>query len=98
MPEGGKFVTLAGHLHDGGLRLALRNESSGAPVFVSQAIYEHRWNLDAMTVYSDGAGVPVAAGDVVKLTAVYNDTHNGPGDLAWDNVMGIMMGALAPAD
>jgi hypothetical protein len=51
-----------------------------------------------MTAYADADGIPVAAGDVLELTAVYNDTRDGPGDLAWDDVMGIMVGAFVPAE
>jgi hypothetical protein len=92
MPKGGKFVALAGHLHDGGIRLRLRNLTTGERVFTSRAIYRYRWNLRAMTTYADAAGKPVAADDQLELTAVYDDDHS------WKDVMGIMIGALAPAD
>jgi hypothetical protein len=98
MPHSGRFVALAGHLHDGGLRLILRNKTTSAPMFTSRAVYEYRWNLTAMTTYADADGIPVAAGDVLELTAVYNDTRDGPGDLAWANVMGIMVGAFVPGE
>jgi hypothetical protein len=98
MPLEGRFVALAGHLHDGGLRLVLRNATTATPMFTSRAVYEHRWHLTAMTTYADAAGIPVAAGDVLELTAVYNDTRNGPGNLAWPDVMGIMVGAFVPAE
>lgn len=94
MPEGGRFVTLAGHLHDGGRRLKLRNATTDQPMFTSRAIYEYRWNLKAMTTYSNDVGVQVAAGDALELTSVYNDTRDGPGELAWPDVMGIMVGAF----
>jgi hypothetical protein len=98
MPVGGRFVALAGHLHDGGLKLRLRNVTTNTSMFTSRAVYEYRWNLTAMTTYSDAAGIPVAAGDVLELTAVYNDTRDGPGTLAWPDVMGIMVGAFVPAE
>jgi hypothetical protein len=92
MPEGGKFVALAGHLHDGGIRLRLVNETSGERVFTSRAVYQYHWDLLAMTTYSEAAGKPVNPGDELRLTAVYDDDH------AWRGVMGIMIGALAPAN
>jgi hypothetical protein len=35
-------------------------------------------------------GKPVAAGETLQLTAVYSSSHR------WDDVMGIMVGMLAP--
>jgi hypothetical protein len=98
MPLSGRFVALAGHLHDGGLRLILRNATTGTSIFTSRAVYEYRWNLTGMTTYANADGIPVAAGDVLELTAIYNDTRDGPRDLAWDDVMGIMVGAFVPAE
>ena len=94
MPEGGSFIAMAGHLHDGGLRLVLRNVTTGDHLFTSEAIYGKRrepWYLTKMTSFSGLPGIEVAAGDVVKLTSVYDSTHR------WRDVMGIMVGALVPA-
>jgi hypothetical protein len=94
MPEGGSFVTMAGHLHDYGLRLKLKNLTTGEQMFTSTALYDERpeekWNLTGMTTYSGVPGIPVAAGDELQLTAVYDNAH------AHDDVMGIMIGALVP--
>ena len=93
MDASGEFIAFGGHLHDGGLRLALKNLTTDAPVFTSHAIYGRErepWYLTKMTSYS-GAGVPVAAGDELRLTAVYDSTHR------WRDAMGIMVGAFVPA-
>jgi len=95
MPKGGRFVGVAGHLHDGGIGLRLRNVTTGAGVFTSDAIYgkrpRQRWYLTGMTSYFGDPGIAISEGDVLKLTAIYNNTR------PWPDAMGIMMGALAPA-
>jgi hypothetical protein len=94
MPEGGRFVTLGGHLHDGGRRLKLFNRTTKEMVYVSRAKYTSKnpadsgWDLRKMSVYSADPGIDVVAGDVLRLTAVYDHSR------AWKDVMGIMIGAL----
>jgi hypothetical protein len=93
IPEGGRFVALGGHLHDGGLKLRLDNETSGEKVWVSRATYGKAnggWDLRQMSAYSGLPGPHVSAGDQLELTAYYDSTHR------WRKVMGIMVGALAP--
>lgn len=93
MPQGGNFVSMGGHLHDGGRKLVLRNKTTASEIFTSVATYGMRrepWYLTAMSGFSEAPGRPVAANDRLKLTAVYDDTHN------WRNAMGIMVGYLAP--
>jgi hypothetical protein len=90
MPEGGTFVAMAGHLHDGGIKLRLVNETTDEVVFTSLPTYrEGSWDLRKMSSFSDANGPSVAAGDVLELVAVYDDSRKWPG------VMGIMVGALA---
>jgi hypothetical protein len=94
MPVGGELVALAGHLHDGGIKLTLTDVASGDPVFVSRARYEKRkrpWYLTRMTSFAGIPGKPVDAGDALLLTAVYDSRKR------WPNVMGIMLGMLVPA-
>lgn len=94
MPEGGRFVFLGGHLHDGGLKIRLTNTTLGSSIFTSRALYERRsdpWYLTRMTTTTTAEGLPIEPGDVVRLSAVYDSTHR------WRDVMGIMVGALAPA-
>lgn len=93
MPIGGRFIGMAGHLHDGGLRLKLRNLTKDRRVFTSEAVYGEghgSWFLTKMTSFYGLPGKRVAAGDRLKLTAVYNSTRRR------NDAMGIMMGALVP--
>jgi hypothetical protein len=93
MPIGGNFVFMGGHLHDGGLNLKLRNVSTGDLVFTSKASYglkKEPWYLTSMSTFSGLPGKLVAAGDELRLTAVYDSTHT------WKDVMGIMVGGLVP--
>jgi hypothetical protein len=93
MPAGGHFVTMAGHLHDGGIKLVLNNATTGSEVFTSVAGYdepEEPWYLTSMSAYSGLPGIAVASGDRLRLSAVYDSTHT------WRQVMGIMVGFLAP--
>lgn len=94
MPVGGEFVAIGGHLHDGGKKLVLTREATGAEVFTSRALYERRrvpWYLTGMTSFAGVPGKPVAAGETLRLTAVYSTSRR------WDDVMGIMVAMLAPA-
>lgn len=91
MPLGGRFIGMAGHLHDGGLRLKLSNETTGQEIFTSRALYEDpffKWFLTDMTSFYDDPGIAVDEGDEVKITAVYDSSRRR------EDAMGIMMGAL----
>lgn len=93
MPLGGRFVAMGGHLHDGGIKLGLRNLTTDQPVFTSEASYDKAndpWYLTAMGSFSSADGPAVARGDVLRLKAVYDSTHR------WRDVMGIMVGMLVP--
>ena len=94
MPVGGEFVTLGGHLHDGGKKLVLSDAATGEAVFTSRARYDLRrrpWFLTRMTSFSGAPGIPVSAGEELLLTAVYSAKRR------WVDVMGIMVGMLAPS-
>jgi plastocyanin len=99
MPEGGTFVAGGAHLHGGGLRLDLTDRScGGAPLFTS----EPTWGLPLiqpvmhepgplhMTTFTAVDGIPVSAGDRLRLTAVYDDS------IPHVRVMGIMLLYLVP--
>ncbi len=93
MPQGGRIVALGGHLHDGGLRIGLANQTTGHHIFTSRAEYGLRgepWYLTGMTTWADSDGASVAEGDVLTLSAVYDSRHD------WDDVMGIMVGGFVP--
>jgi hypothetical protein len=101
MPEAGRFINMGGHLHDGGKRLVLRNETTGSHIYTSKAIYGMRnepWYLTQMTATSEPQGITVAAGDQLVLTSVYDSTHRLKRfpRYSWRDVMGIMVGYLAP--
>ena len=92
-PVGGTFVALGGHLHDGGLKLRLDNLTTGEKLWVSRPTYGRAnggWDLRKMSSFSGTDGPRVEALDSLRLTAYYDSTHR------WNNVMGIMVGALAP--
>jgi hypothetical protein len=107
MPAGGRFVFLGGHLHDGGVRIGVTDDTAKQQLYTSRAEYgmrdghmdpmvmsdmdPMRWLLTGMTSYSSARGVPVAKGDRLTLSATYDSTHT------WRDVMGIMFGALADA-
>lgn len=94
MPVGGEFITMGGHLHDGGRRIELFNKTTGEMVYVSRAVYGSKnpansdWDLRKMTSYSQTPGIEVAVGNELRLTAFYDHSKN------WTDVMGIMIGAL----
>lgn len=94
MHASGNFIALGGHLHDGGLRLVLKNRTTRTHMFTSKAVYGLRrepWYLTKMTSFSGLPGIPVSQGDELELVAVYDATHN------WNDAMGIMVGAFVPA-
>ena len=92
-PRGGRFVAMSGHLHDGGLRLDLDNLTRDRPIFTSRASYDMAgmpWFLTGMSSFTDPSGPRIRAGDVLRLTAVYDSTRTR------HDAMGIMVGALVP--
>lgn len=98
MPESGRIVAGGGHLHGGGLRLELSDQTCGSKLFTS----EPTWGLPVvtpvihepgprhMTTVSTADGIPVAAGDRLRLTATYENSQ------PHTRVMGIMIVYLAP--
>lgn len=94
MPVGGELVAMGGHLHDGGKKIVLSREADGEEIFTSRARYDlarRPWFLTRMTSFSEAPGKPVAAGETLRLTAVYSAKRR------WEDVMGIMVGMLAPS-
>jgi hypothetical protein len=99
MPESGTFVAGGAHLHGGGLRLQLTDQScGGANLFTSEPTWGlplikpvmHEPGPKHMTTFSTDDGIPVSAGDRVRLTALYDDS------LPHVRVMGIMLLYLVP--
>ena len=87
MPESGRIVAAGGHVHGGGLRLDVRDETcsdrllySSRPVWGSRRhpYYTVRPILHEpgpihMSQFTSTAGIPVAAGDTLRLDAVYDN-------------------------
>jgi hypothetical protein len=99
MPESGTFVAGGAHLHGGGLRLQLTDQTcSGANLFTSEPTWGlplikpvmHEPGPEHMTTFSTSDGIPVSAGDQLRLTALYDDS------LPHVRVMGIMLLYLVP--
>ena len=98
MPAGGRLVFGFGHVHGGGLRLELENATCHRRLFTSLPTwngvnprpYLHEPGPGHMSNFRSAAGIPVAAGQKLRLRAVYDNS------LAGTRVMGIMLAYLAP--
>jgi hypothetical protein len=99
MPVGGYLVAGGAHLHGGGLRLELSDRTCGRSLFTAAPTWGlplirpvmHEPGPKHMTTFSIPDGIPVAAGDVLRLNAVYDDS------LPHTRTMGIMLVFLAQA-
>jgi plastocyanin len=97
-PESGLIVSAGGHLHGGGIRLELRNATCAKDLFVSQPTWGgpvprpilHEPGPTHMSQFTSSPGIPVAAGQTLRLRAVY---ENGA---PHTRAMGIMLVYLAP--
>ena len=97
-PESGFIVGAGGHLHGGGIRLELRNVTCNADLFTSQPTWGgpvplpilHEPGPTHMSQFTSASGIPVAAGQTLRIRAVYD---NGS---PHTRVMGIMILYLAP--
>jgi plastocyanin len=99
LPEGGRLIAGGAHIHGGGLKLVLTNQTCGGrKLFESDPTWGlpviqpvmHENGPKHMTTFSSASGIPVAAGDKLRLTATYDDS------LPHTRVMGIMILFLAP--
>jgi plastocyanin len=99
MPESGRLVAGGGHIHGGGKTLELRNTTcANRELFSSRPSWPEHYPLPMMhepgpahmTSWSDTAGIPVAAGETLRLRAVYDNSRPHM------RVMGIMIAWLAP--
>jgi len=98
MPGGGFLVAGGGHLHGGGVRLELQNRTCGTTPFsslpswggpVPQPIL-HEPGPTKMSQFTSAPGIPVAAGQTLRLRAVYDNGRPHA------RAMGIMLVYLAP--
>jgi len=98
LPESGRLVAGGGHLHGGGLRLELRNETCGTVPFQSLPSWGgplpkpilHEPGPTKMSQFTSGEGISVAKGDRLRLAAVYENSR------LHTRAMGIMLLYLAP--
>jgi hypothetical protein len=98
MPESGRLVAILGHLHGGGVRLDLTDRSCGTKLFRSEPTWGlpvvhpiiHEPGPKHMTTLTTAKGIPVSAGDRLRLTAVYDNS------LPHARAMGVMVAYLAP--
>ena len=100
LPESGRLVAGGGHLHGGGLRLELRNETCGTVPFQSLPSWGgpipkpvlHEPGPTKMSQFTSSEGIPVAKGDRLRLAAVYENSR------LHTRAMGIMILYLAPGE
>jgi plastocyanin len=98
VPTSGLLIAGGGHLHGGGLSVDVA-DTSCASLFTSYPTWGgieprpvmHEPGPRHMTQFSDPAGRPVRAGDVLRLTATYDNSRPHV------RAMGIAMVFLAPA-
>jgi hypothetical protein len=98
MPESGRLIAGGGHLHGGGLRLELTNETCASRVFTSEPTWGlpvikpvmHENGPKHMTTFASAEGIPVSRGDRLRLNAVYENS------LPHTRVMGIMIVYFVP--
>ena len=103
-PRAGRVVFGLGHMHGGGKNLTLsRPDCSDQPAYVSKPLWGkrshpyyqvkpllHEPGPISMTTLQSEQGIPVAAGERLKLTAAYD------GSLPHTRAMGIMVIGFAP--
>jgi plastocyanin len=98
MPESGRIVGGGAHLHGGGVRLELRNLTCGSTPFVSEPTWGgpvptpilHEPGPTHMSQFTSAEGIPVAAGQTLRLAAVYDNAR------PHTRAMGIMLVFVAP--
>jgi hypothetical protein len=99
MPESGRILGGGGHLHGGGIRLDLDNATCGSRIFsflptwggVEPQPLMHESGPTKMSSFRTPVGIPVATGDTLRLSAVYDNS------LPHVRVMGIAIVYVTPA-
>jgi plastocyanin len=100
LPESGRIVAGGAHLHGGGVRLELRNATCGTAPFVSRPTWGgpvprpilHEPGPTHMSQFTSAEGIPVAAGQTLRIAAVYDNAR------PHTRAMGIMLLFVAPGD
>lgn len=93
----GVLLGVGGHMHDYAKQLTLEDATRKETVAKLDAkVDEHGELLSMPTVlFLDRGGYKFAAGDVLKISAIYDNTT---GKLLRDGAMGIVVGYFVPAD
>jgi hypothetical protein len=98
LPLGGRIVAAGAHMHGGGTRLELSDTTCSTTLFRSLPTWGRVWprpilhegGPSHMSTFTSAGGIPVQAGDTLRLSATYDDS------LPHARVMGIMLAYLAP--
>jgi hypothetical protein len=93
----GVLLGVGGHMHDYAKEIVLEDATRKETVATLEAhIDEHGHLLSMPTVtFFDRGGFKLAAGDVLKIDATYDNTT---GKLLRDGAMGIVVGYFVPVD
>ncbi len=93
----GVLLGVGGHMHDYAKQLILEDVSRKETVATLDAKVDDRGELLSMptVLFLDRGGYKFAAGDVLKVSATYDNTT---GKLLRDGAMGIVVGYFVPAD
>ena len=91
----GRLMGLGGHLHDYGEELILDDDTTHRQVADLKAKFDSKGRLISVPIvrFSEEHGLALAEGDVMKVTAVYD---NRTGKELPDSAMGIMVGYFLP--
>jgi hypothetical protein len=91
----GRLMGLGGHLHDYGKQLTLEDDTTHQQIADLEAKLDAEGHLISIPVvqFTEKHGLPLTKGDVMKVTAVYD---NPTGRNLRDGAMGIMVGYFLP--
>jgi hypothetical protein len=93
----GVLLGVGGHMHDFAKQLTLEDLTRKETVATLDAKVDDHGELLSMptVLFLDRGGYKFAAGDVLKISATYDNTT---GKLLRDGAMGIVVGYFVPAD
>jgi hypothetical protein len=93
----GRLLGVGGHLHDYGSELDFENVTRGEDIAKLRAKLDSAGHMESMPVvlFLKSGGYKLNAGDVLKVTATYNNTS---GKMLPDGAMGIVVGYFIPRD
>jgi hypothetical protein len=93
----GVLLGVGGHMHDYAKEIVLENATRKETVATLAAKVDEQGHLISMptVTFFDRGGYKVAAGDVLKIDATYDNTSGKP---LPDGAMGIVVGYFVPAD